>query len=481
MKLILFSKSHLPLFHARFIISGQIHDPFLAGNLLESLLHSAPFAHSAARAFVSSFPRRSAFIYNTLLHAYLIDNLPSRALHLFDEMLHCNAVPNKHTFPLLLKALAQTRQLDCGVSLHSMIIKLGFSSDQFVHASLIHFYGSLGRVLDARRVFNENSDSGVSAFTALLSGYVKTGNLSSAREVFEGMPERNLVSWSAMISGYVQFGAPGEALVLFREMMGMNLRPTYSILASILVAAAELGALPEGKWVHGFLERSRMRLSSNLKTSLVHMYAKCGDLTSAKQTFERSRDRNVDLWNAMIGGLGLHGRGREASGLFSDMVADGIRPDDMTFVCLLSAYSHSGMVSDGRECFESMSRVYKIEPKEEHYSCMIDLLGRFGFLMEAIHLIEIMPMRPSDGIWGSLLTSCGTYGGIVLGEALGKHLIEMEPYEPGCYVRLANLYASSGRWKDALSVRAAMKSRGVELEPGCSLIEVDGVVHEFLV
>lgn len=361
-----------------------------------------------------------------------------------------------------------------------MIIKYGFSADRFVHASLIHFYGSLGRVLDARRILDEDADSGVSSFTALLSGYAKAGHLSAAREVFDGMPERNLVSWSAMISGYVQFGEPGEALVLFREMMAVNLQPTCPVLASILVAAAELGALPEGKWVHGFLERSRMPLSSNLTTSLVHMYAKCGDLPSAKQTFERSRDRSVDLWNAMIAGLGLHGRGQEASELFADMMADRVRPDDMTFVCLLSAYSHSGMVSDGQKCFESMSRVYKIEPKEEHYGCMVDLLGRFGFVVEAIQLVETMPMRPSDGIWGSLFTSCGTHGDIGLGEALGKCLIEMEPYEPGCYVRLANLYASCGRWKDALSVRAAMKSRGVGLEPGCSQIEVDGVVHEFL-
>ncbi|PKU59727.1 pentatricopeptide repeat-containing protein At5g48910-like [Dendrobium catenatum] len=481
MRPILFSKSLLPLFHARSIISGQINDPFVAGNILESLLLADHTNLSKGRALLSFCAHRSTFMYNTLLHAYVSNKLPSLALLLFDEMLHLDITPNNHTFPLLLKAMGQTCQLKNGASLHSMILKYGFSSDQFVRASLIHFYGSLGAIVDAFHVFRENSEPSVSSWTALLTAYVKNGNLISAREVFDEMPERNLVSWSAMISGYVQFRQPGSALVLFQEMMGMKVQPSHSILVSILVAVAELGALQEGKWVHGFLERSQIYLSSNLKTSLVHMYAKCGDLMSAKQTFETLRERNVDLWNAMIAGLGLYGRGEEALELFADMVDEGIQPDDMTFICLLSAYSHSGMVAEGHKCFESMRKVYKIDPKVEHYSCMVDLLAKAGLFMEAVEFIQKMPMEPNDRIWGSLFGACRIHGDIGSGEAIGKHLIEMEPHEPGCYILFANLYASTGRWKDALTVRRTMKIRGVELEPGCSLIEVDGMVHEFLV
>ncbi|KAH0463762.1 hypothetical protein IEQ34_006548 [Dendrobium chrysotoxum] len=481
MRPILFSKSLLPLFHARSIISGQINDPFVAGNILESLLLADHTNHSKGRDLLSFCAHRSTFMYNTLLHAYVSNKLPSLALLLFDEMLQWDTTPNNHTFPPLLKAMGQTGQLKNGASLHSMILKYGFSSDQFVRASLIHFYGSLGAIVDACHVFRENSEPSVSSWTALLSAYVKNGNLISAREVFDKMPERNLVSWSAMISGYVQFRQPGGALVLFQEMMGMKVQPSHSILVSILVAVAELGALQEGKWVHGFLERSQIYLSSNLKTSLVHMYAKCGDLMSAKQTFETLRERNVDLWNAMIAGLGLYGKGEEALELFADMVDEGIQPDDMTFICSLSAYSHSGMVAEGRKCFEIMRKVYKIDPKVEHYSCMVDLLAKAGLFMEAVEFIQKMPMEPNDRIWGSLFSACRIYGDIGFGEAVGKHLIEMEPHEPGCYVLFANLYASTGRWKDALTVRGTMKSRGVEIEPGCSLIEVDGMVHEFLV
>ncbi|PKA55561.1 Pentatricopeptide repeat-containing protein [Apostasia shenzhenica] len=481
MKRAIFSGSLRPLFHARAIISGEIHDPFVAGNILESLLCADPSAHSQARVLLSSFTRRSAFMYNTVLHAYLCNDLPAYALPLFLEMLRHDSTPNKHTFPLLLKAFAHIRLLTSGSTLHSMILKHGLISDPFIHASLIHFYVSLGFFGAAHCAMDENPSPPVSAWTALLSGYAKSGDLIAARKLFDEMPEKNSVSWSAMISGCVQSQLPCEALSLFQEMLATKMAPSSSVIVSILIAMAELGALQEGKWVHALLERNQMFLSSNLKTSLIHMYIKCGDLWSAKQMFEKLRDESVDLWNAMIGGLGLHGRGREALQMFDEMIGEGIRPDDMTFVGLLSACSHSGMVDEGQKCFKSMRILYSIEPKVEHYSCMVDLLGKAGLVWEAVETIKMMPMEPDERIWGSLFGACRVYGEMGLGEAVGKKLVSMEPNEPGLYVLLANLYALAGRWQDAVGVRKMMKSRGVGLEPGCSLIEVDGVVHEFLV
>ncbi|KAG0485603.1 hypothetical protein HPP92_009682 [Vanilla planifolia] len=481
MRRIIFPKSLLPLLHSRAIISGQIHDPFVAGNILESLLRAYPSAHFQAHALLSFSPHHSTFMYNTLLHAYLCNNLPTHAILLFYEMLLHGTTPNNHTFPLVLKAFSQAPQYKNGAFIHTMILKRRLDSDSYVHASLIHFYGAAGCIVEARRVFDEKQLPGISAWTALLSGYAKNGNLSMAWELFVRMPDRNLVSWSAMISGYVQCRKPEKALALFQEMMKSKVRPNCSVLVNVLVAAAEVGALQVGKWVHMYLEKNCMCLSSNLKTSLVHMYARCGDLLSAKQTFRRFRDKNVDLWNAIITGIGLYGRGEEAFELFVNMSDDGIPPDDMTFIGLLSACSHSGMVAEGRKCFEAMSKIYRIEPKLEHYSCMVDLLAKAGLVNEMVQLIQTMPMEPNARIWGSLFSSCRILGDITSGEIVGKQLIQLEPRNSGCYVQLANLYASSGRWQEAVAVRDIMKRRGVVLEPGCSLIEVDGMVHEFLV
>ncbi|XP_008806919.1 pentatricopeptide repeat-containing protein At5g48910-like [Phoenix dactylifera] len=472
---------HLHQFHARAVVSGLIHDPFVAGNLLESLLGLDPSALAPALALFSHAGARSPFMWNTLVHAHLANGLPTYALSLFAQMLRDpTSPPNRYSFPVALKALAQLQSFKEGVSLHSRILKLGFDSDPFVHATLVHLYGTCGHVREAHMVFDSISDPSVSAWTALLSGYAKLGQLEAAREVFDRMPERNLVSWNAMISVYVQGGRPRLALELFREMLVLKIRPNSSVMVSVLVAIAESGALREGRWIHAYLERSEVEWSPNLRTSLVNMYSKCGDVTSARQTFDRIRDRGVDLWNAMIAGLGLNGKGKEALELFDTMLSEGLKPDDMTFIGVLCGCSHAGLVNEGMACFEAMSQVHNVTPKVEHYSCMVDLLGRAGLLQEALELIRNMPVEANGRVWGSLFGACRIHGDVELGETVGKLLIESEPGTPGHYVLLASLYASQGRWKDAIDVRDTMKRRGVELEPGCSLTEVDGVVHEFL-
>nr|UPT48439.1 pentatricopeptide repeat protein AaPPR78 [Agave angustifolia] len=477
------SKHHIHQLHARVIATGLIHDPFVAGNLLESFLRLSPSSLSYSRALLFSSPNPSTFMYNTLIGAHVSNNFPEIAAKLFDQMLQRrNTMPNNHTFPLVLKALSQVRDLTKGRCVHSAILKLGFDSDNFIQSALVHFYAICDRIEEAHCVFNETAERSLSSWTALLSGYAKCGDLETARKLFDEMPNRNAVSWAAMVSGYVQNGHMNEALVLYREMLVMRIRPCASVYVSILVAIAELGALQEGRWVHAYLERIKWTdWTTKLVTSLVHMYAKCGDLSSARQTFDRMRQREVDVWNAMIMGLGLHGKGNEALELFYEMVDEGIEPDDLTFVGVLSGCSHSGLVNEGMACFDSMTGVHHISLKVEHYSCMVDLLGRAGLLKEATELIESMPMAPNGRVWGSLFGACRVHGDIELGERVGKQLMELEPDRAGRYVLLANLYASTGRYEDAIRVRETMKSRGVELEPGCSSIEIDGVIHEFLV
>ncbi|XP_058092146.1 pentatricopeptide repeat-containing protein At5g66520-like [Magnolia sinica] len=388
---------------------------------------------------------------------------------------------NNYTFPPVLKAFSQLQAFREGGPAHSLVIKLGFDSDAFVQNALVHFYGVCERVDVAQQLFDEIVEPNVVAWTSLLSGYAKLGDLECARRVFDVMPEKNLVSWSAMISGYVQGGQFVEALRLFHEMQVLKICPSLPVLVSILIAIAEMGALQEGLWVHGFIERNGLGWAPNLRASLVHMYMKCGDVVSAWQAFDKMPDRGLDVWNAMIVGLGLHGQGEEALRIFLSMVTEGLQPDDITFIGVLCGCSHAGLVDKGLECFASMNTVYNVLPKVEHYSCVVDLLGRAGLIKEALEVIQSMPVEANGRVWGSLFGACRNHGYAELGEIVGKHLIKLEPHRAGRYVLLANIYASMDRWEDAIKVRELMKQNGVELEPGCSLIEVDGVVHEFLV
>ncbi|XP_062219289.1 putative pentatricopeptide repeat-containing protein At5g40405 [Phragmites australis] len=427
------------------------------------------------------------------LHAALARRgAPAAAALALYSRIRAAASPTPYTFSLLLASLAASsfrspsaggcgRLAAAGLA-HAQALKCGALAHPVVTNCLLKLYCALGLLPDARRVFDSSGAADAVSWNTMLSGYGKSGDLAAAREMFGRMPERGLVSWSAMVDACVRSGEFGEALRVFDLMTGEGFRPDVVVLVSVLKACAHLGAVERGRWVHRFLETEGFggRLGNvMLETALVDMYCKCGCMEEAWRVFHGVRSGDVVLWNAMIGGLAMNGHCERALELFRRMLEKGFVPNESTFIVVLCACTHTGRVNEGKEVFGSM-RDHGVEPRREHYGCLVDLLGRAGLVEEAEAVLLDMPMEPHASQWGTLMSSCRMHNNINVGERVGKRLIELEPEDGGRYIVLFNLYAVNGLWEDARAVRQMMEERGAKKETGLSFIEWNGLVHEFM-
>ncbi|KAK9291583.1 hypothetical protein L1049_019532 [Liquidambar formosana] len=426
-------------------------------------------------------------VYNSMIRAYACwDGPPScRSLFLYRQML-CNGIgPNCITFPFVVKEC--TRRVDgvTGRSIHAHVIKFGFHNDVFVGNSMISLYSACGFLKSAWRLFDEMSVRDVVSWNSMIIGYLRSGDLDTALDLFRMMQKRNIITWNSVITGFVQGGRPKEALEFFHEMQIIssdNVRPDKITVASVLSACASLGAIDHGKWVHSYLKRSGLECDMVIGTALVDMYGKCGWVERAAEVFEEMPKKDVLAFTAMISVYALHGYGKEAFDLLEEMDTLGVKPNQVTFVGLLSACAHSGLVEEGHCCFDMMRNVYSIEPQVHHYACMVDILGRAGLFEEAEGLIRKMPMEPDVFVWGALLGGCQMHGNVELGERVAKYLIDLEPLNHAFYVILCDIYSKDNRFEDMKRIRALMKERRIKKAvQGCSMIEVDGVVYEFSV
>lgn len=416
---------------------------------------------------------------------------------MFIEMVEdCSVEPNCFTFPSVFKACGRAERLREGRQVHGLAVKFGLDSDEFVVSNVVRMYLSCGVMEDAHRLFyrrvfvdgcdgirdkKRRVDGDVVLWNVMTDGYVRIGELEVARNLFDEMPQRSVVSWNVMIAGYAQSGHFKEAVEVFREMQMAEVPPNYVTLVSVLPAMSRLGALELGKWVHLYAVRNNIGVDDVLGSALIDMYAKCGSIEKALQVFEGLPKRNVVTWSTIIAGLAMHGQAKDTLDHFEDMERAGVMPSDVTYIGLLSACSHAGLVNEGRWFFDHMVRVSGLEPRIEHYGCMVDLLGRAGLLEESEELILNMPIKPDDVIWKALLGACKMHGNVEMGKRVAEHLMELAPHDSGSYVALSNIYASSGNWEGVAKVRLMMKEMDVRKDPGCSWIELDGVIHEFLV
>ncbi|KAB2602075.1 pentatricopeptide repeat-containing protein [Pyrus ussuriensis x Pyrus communis] len=284
-----------------------------------------------------------------------------------------------------------------------------------------------------------------------------------------------------MISGYAQHGLFKEAVEMFRDMQIGNVRPNYVTLVSVLPAISRLGALELGKWIHLYAGKNGIGIDDVLSSALVDMYGKCGSIEDALRVFKQLSKRNVITWNVIISGLAMHSRVDDALDYFSKMERAGVVPSDVTYIGILSACSHAGLVEKGRAFFIHMINVIGLEPRVEHYGCMVDLLGRAGLLEEAEELILNMPIQPDDVTWKALLGACKMQGNIEMGKRVAEILMDLAPHDSGSYIALSNMYASLGNWEVVANVRLRMKDMDIRKDPGGSSIELDGAIHEFVV
>jgi pentatricopeptide repeat protein len=317
--------------------------------------------------------------------------------------------------------------------------------------------------------------------TALTTLYCRLNDMDSARKAFDAMPDKTMESWNAMISGYAQNGLTEMAVALFQEMQALNVRPNPLTISSTLSACAQLGALSLGKWVHKIIAKENLELNVYVMTALIDMYVKCGSIAEARCIFNRMDNKNVVSWNAMISGYGLHGQGTEALKLYKDMLDVHLLPTSSTFLSVLYACSHGGMVEEGQIAFRSMTTDYGITPGIEHCTCMVDLLGRAGRLKEAFELISEFPKSAvGPGVWGALLAACRVHKDGDLAKLASEKLFELEPENAGYYVLLSNLYTSKKQFSEAAVVRQEAKSRKLVKTPGCTLIEIGDKPHVFM-
>nr|XP_008394135.2 pentatricopeptide repeat-containing protein At5g48910-like [Malus domestica] len=304
--------------------------------------------------------------------------------------------------------------------------------------------------------------------------------LDYAKRVFEGMPEKNAVVWNSLISGYSLNGSSKEAIDVFREMCCLDVKADTFTISGLLSACAQMGAVNIGNWVRKFAEKNGL-WDVFIGTSLVDLYAKCGSIEAARDVFDQMDKKTVATWNAILSGYASNGQAGSAIELLDDMRKSGVMPDSATFLSILHACAHAGLVEKGRQYFDLMVKTYKIAPKVEHYGCMVDLLGRAGLLKEARKLIERMDIEPNVVVWGSLFNACSIHGDIEVGEWAADHVFNLEAMDGGSYVLLANMYAAARRFDRVKAVREAMVNASICKLPGCSMIEIGDVIHEFLV
>ncbi|KAI6670740.1 hypothetical protein NL676_005625 [Syzygium grande] len=418
-------------------------------------------------------------LYNSVIRALPDAGSAEMAVRLFGGIRASGLRPDSYSLPFALRAAVRLSAIEVGKQIHCQSVGIGLESDAHVATALVRMYGSCGCVPDARKVFDALNTGCVALWNAMIAGYAKAGCLESARELFERMPERNLISWTAVIGGYAEWSRPSEAIEAFKRMLLEGIEPDEVSMLAALSACAQLGALALGEWINSYVDRRGLNRTVQLNNALIDTFAKLGDIGKALQVFEGMTERSVVSWTTVIAGLAIHGMGREALQMFSRMESAKIKPNEITFTAVLSACSHSGMAKLGRGFFTVMPSRYGIDLKIEQYGCMVDLLGRGGYLQEAEQLVKSMPFEANAAIWGSLLAASNIYGDPDLGERALQQLMRLEPENSGNFSLLSNIYAGLGRWNESGSIRKAMRTICTEKMPGKSSIELNNQVHEF--
>ncbi|CAN6834734.1 unnamed protein product [Brassica oleracea var. botrytis] len=452
-----------------FVANSLIHCYFSCGDL-----------DSACKVF-TTIQEKDVVSWNSMITGFVQKGSPDKALELFKKMESEDVKASHVTMVGVLSACAKTRNLEFGRRVCSYIEENRVNVNLTLANAMLDMYTKCGSIEDAKRLFDKMEERDNVTWTTMLDGYAILEDYEAAREVLNSMPKKDIVAWNALISAYEQNGKPNEALLVFHELqLQKNIKLNQITLVSTLSACAQVGALELGRWIHSYIKKHGIRLNFYVTSALIHMYSKCGDLEKAREVFSSVERRDVFVWSAMIGGLAMHGCGNEALDMFYKMQEANVKPNGVTFTNVFCACSHSGLVDEAELLFKEMESSYGIVPQEKHYACIVDVLGRSGYLEKAVKFIEAMPIPPSASVWGALLGACKIHANLSLAEMACTRLLELEPRNDGAHVLLSNIYAKSGKWESVSELRKHMRVTGLKKEPGCSSIEIDGTIHEFL-
>ncbi|KAJ8748964.1 hypothetical protein K2173_013402 [Erythroxylum novogranatense] len=420
---------------------------------------------------------RDSVSYNTMIDGYVKGGKMDLARDLFDLI-----AMEERSLISWNSLISGYAQLEDGVRFAKQLFDEMPERDLISWNSMINGYVKCGRMDDAQALFDKMPKSDMVTRANMIDGYAKVGRVSTARSLFDEMLEKDVVVCNAMMGGYVHNGYFMQALDIFYSMQTEGaLSPDRATLLIALSAIAQLGHIEKGVALHLYLQENGIHLDEKLGVALIDMYSKVGSIENAMLVFEETREKSVDHWNAMICGLAIHGMGELAFGLLMEMERDCIKPDDITFIGLLNACGHAGLVKEGIVCFEIMRRIHRLEPKLQHYGCMVDILGRAGHVEEARKFVEEMPIEPNDVIWRTLLNACRVNESLTIVKPVAEHLMSLDSSSSGSYVLLSNTYADLGMWDDVQRIRTLMKKKNLKKIPGCSWIELEGIVNQFFV
>ncbi|KAF5182429.1 Pentatricopeptide repeat-containing protein [Thalictrum thalictroides] len=448
--------------HGQIVGNGFVNNVFVVNTLIS--MYSVFQDMESARKLFDECLNLDIVSWNSLIDGYVKLGKLDMARIVFDKMPERNEV----SWTAIISGYAKNGDLDVAQSLFD---KMPICRNTVTWNSMISGFAKCGFVSMARKLFDEMPQRNIVSWNSMISAYAQSGELELARSLFNEMPERDVFSWSCMISGYAQCYRGEDALKLFKNMIyESGTKPNEVTLVSVLSACGHLTALDQGKWIHGYIRRNGMRLNDNLGAALIDMYAKCGCAETAFEVFLKLDHRNVSTWNALITGFAINGIARKALEAFVEMQRSETKPNSITFVGVLMACCHGGLVEEGRQHFGSMLKDYGIQPEMKHYGCMIDLLGRAGLLVEAEAIVKGMPMNPDVTVLGALLGACRIHGNIEMADKLRDDFLEMKSREAGCHILLSNIYAAASRWIDASDMRGILKVNEIKKEPGFSAV-----------
>ncbi|KAL5983431.1 hypothetical protein ACLOJK_017516 [Asimina triloba] len=466
--------------------------------------------HGRIRCAIRMFDEmteRDVVSWNTMLAGFRWAGDPERAIQHFFQMERLGFGSTEFTLTTVVSAASETGFSALVPQLHGRAVHLAFQSNAFVGTALIGGYANLGDCTAVRQAFNEIILKNIASWNALISAYMGLGFIGEARAAFEmmpeqnivswtslvngyicnkmldeashcfdRMPEKNVVSWTAMISGYEQSGLFIQSIEFFHLMRNSGIQPNEATLSTVLSACAGCSSLLFGRQIHAFILKLGIPLDVILLSSLVNMYAKCGDMDAAAQIFNTMRIKNLISWNSIIGGYARHGLPLQALDEFKRMNRDCTMPDHITFVSVLSACAHGGLVEEGERYFELMEREFSIKAGLKHYTCMVDLYGRAGLLNKAEKFIQVMPFEPDVVMWGALLAACGMHSSLELGSRAAECIYSLEKDHPAIYLLLSKLHGDKGAWNQAIELREMMRETGAKKQKGTSWIESSSVL-----
>ncbi|XP_050227559.1 pentatricopeptide repeat-containing protein At2g37310 [Mercurialis annua] len=434
-----------------------------------------------ARKVFDGMINRDVVSWNSMISGYSQGGLYEDCKILYREMVDFSGfTPNGVTFLSVLQACGHSQDLVFGIEVHKFMVDNEMEMDVSVCNALIAVYSKCGSLEYAKELFHEMSEKDEVTYGAIISGFMLHGYVDQSLELFRGSKTQVLSTWNAVISGLVQNNRHDGVLDLVREMQGLGFRPNAVTLSSILPTLAYFSSLKGGKEIHSYALKNGYDRNIYVATAIIDMYAKSGYFCGAQRVFDQSKDRSVVIWTAIISANAFHGDANLALRLFYEMLNSGIKPDPVTFIAVLTACAHCGMVDKACEIFDAMLNKYGVQPLAEHYACVVGALSKAGRVYEAKQFVSKMPFEPTAKVWGALLHGASISGDVELSKLICDHLFKIEPENTGNYVIMANLYSQAGRWKEADEIRERMIKDGLQKLPGSSWIETKEGLRSFI-